>query len=75
MERKTWATKEDGEEDISHGGSWRGRHQPRRKREEMVVATRSEACPSRPALFVEESGVSSSIALQRKKNVPSKMSS
>ena len=69
---------EEGEEDMSHGGSWRGRYQPRRKREKMTVAaTRSEACPSRPAPFFEvftnPSGQSS--ALQRKKNVPSNMSS
>ena len=47
------ATEEDGEEDISHGGRWRGRHQPRRKMERKGAAAsrRSEDCPSRPAPF------------------------
>ena len=77
-ERKTSTTEEEGEEDMSHGGSWRGRYQPRRKREKMTVAaTRSEACPSRPAPLFEVSTSPSgqSSALQRKKNVPSNMSS
>ena len=36
MERKTSVSKEDGEEDISHGGRWRGRHQPWRKTSAMM---------------------------------------
>ena len=43
MERKTSATEEDGEEDISHGGIWRGRHQPRRKTERKTSASGEDA--------------------------------
>ena len=50
-ERKTSASGEDAEEDISHGGICRGRHQPRRKMERKRAATtrRTEDCPSGPA--------------------------
>ena len=42
MERKTAVTVEEVEEDISHGGRGRGRHQPRRKRERKTSATEEE---------------------------------
>ena len=42
MERKTSATEEDGEEDISHGGRWRGTHQLRRKMERHTSATEED---------------------------------
>ena len=42
MERKTSATKEDGEEDMSHAGRWRERHQPWRKRERKTSATEED---------------------------------
>ena len=43
MEWKTSvSSKEDGEEDISHGGRWRGRHQPRRKMERKTSTTKED---------------------------------
>ena len=43
MERKTSATEEYGEEDISHGGRRRGRHQPQGKMQRKISATEEYA--------------------------------
>ena len=42
MERNTSAKEEDGKEDISLKGRWRGRHQPRRKMERKTSATEED---------------------------------
>ena len=42
MERKTSATEEDGEEDISLRGRCRGRYQPRRNMQRKTSATEED---------------------------------